>query len=392
MIRRPIYIAWALLALLAGGCSDNSDTDLTAEYRDAVPLDVRVSAEARAADGSQIVYPDGQIGEQHTTTVHVYVFEGTGSEASYTGFRADVGWSDHFTRNPDPSTQGLPHHTAQMRYRLGYRFTEGGSYTLLGIAVNRAGRQAFGIPLDFPAGTTPQQLTARLQPQLGTASLRDAELYVGSRELTIDKSHQEVPTLEMHRRVAGVMGCFENVPERILHDGVLHPVTEIRIALYTAQNTALPLVARRQQPFFEDFIASPADGNGGEVLLSIPVAGIAPQGVVQGGAYVLPAAAPRRGVYTLHVDLTDNGTLLRSIRVKLPANDGLDQGQTGGGTGIIDAESAFRFPLVANHFYALGTPSAPIDLKGNGSDITISIDPAWREDNDLDIEERPSSR
>lgn len=385
MIKRSIHIIWALLGLLCGGCSDTLPYEDTEAWKEGLlPLDVKVSTDARAADGSQIVYPDGLIGEQHTSTVYIYVFEGVGPDASYTGYKADAGWSEYFSG-------GLPSHTAQMHYRLGYRFAEGGRYTLLGIAVNDAGREAFGIPLDFPVGSTPSGFIARLRELAPTAALHNAELYAGSKEIMINKNNPEVPVLEMKRRVAGVMACFKNVPDRIYVGEVQHPVTDIRISLYTAQNTALPVVARRQKPFFEDFITSPSaePADRAQTLVKIPAGNLTPQTILQGGAYVLPAEAPRRGVYTLHVDLMDNDLRLKSIRVKLPTDDELNPGEPGGGTGIIDTESAFRFPLVANHFYALGTTSAPIDLKGNGSDITISIDPAWHEDNDLDINERP---
>lgn len=35
---------------------------------------------------------------------------------------------------------------------------------------------------------------------------------------------------------------------------------------------------------------------------------------------------------------------------------------TGNGTGIIDPEGAYRFPIVANRFYGIGTGEDPIDL------------------------------
>ena len=60
---------------------------------------------------------------------------------------------------------------------------------------------------------------------------------------------------------------------------------------------------------------------------------------------------------------------------------------TGGGTGIIDSESAYRYPIVANHFYAFGDEDHPIDLKGNGADLTITVDPAWKGEENLGITE-----
>ena len=92
--------------------------------------------------------------------------------------------------------------------------------------------------------------------------------------------------------------------------------------------------------------------------------------------------------YTLCIELVaEDGTVLRRQRAMLPEGDELDPGITGGGTGIIDSESAYRYPIVANHFYAFGDEDHPIDLKGNGADLTITVDPAWKGEENLGITE-----
>ena len=82
------------------------------------------------------------------------------------------------------------------------------------------------------------------------------------------------------------------------------------------------------------------------------------------------------------------GNVLHYWRAKLPEDDDLDQGNTGGGTGIIDTESAFRFPNVGNHFYAIGSPENYVDLEGSGIDVDITIDPSWAGEEDLEIKEQ----
>lgn len=392
MTIKSTYLALATgAALLLAGCSRDAEPSVTDAEGPAVTLRMRVSTRALAADGSPITYPTNSItGEQHASTVYVYVFEGRGNDATYTGFCANAGWSEYFELHPDPATHGLPVHTAEMTCKFGYRFSAGGYYTLLGVAVNEAAKEAFNCPIAFAPGATLRSTQATLAAQELTSRIRNSEIYIGTRELLYEKDLLTLPEVEMSRRVAGVMGYFRNVPDKIYIDDRLHEVKEVRLTLYTRQNTTLPLMQRRQAPFFEDFVASPSQAEDGEVLFSLPVsANIDPKEIVSGGSYVLPAEAPSKGIYTMHVDLAGDDGILKSIRVKLPDGDTLDEGQTGGGTGIIDSESAFRFPIVANHFYALGRPSEPIDLKGNGSDLVITIDKDWSENNDLEVGERP---
>ncbi len=385
------------LALIAGatmllaGCSRDAEPVTPDKKGEAVTLRMKVSTRAHAADGSPITYPtDSIIGEQHTTTAYIYVFEGRGNDATYTGFFANVGWSEYFELHPDPTTHGLPVHTAEMNYKFAYRFTAGGYYTLLGVAVNDAAKATFNCPMTFEKGATLRFTKATIAAQSLTSQIRNSEIYVGTRELLYEEDQHVLPEVEMSRRVAGVMGYFKNVPDKIFINDTLRTVKEVRLTLYTRQNTSLPLIEQRQTPFFEDFVFSPSQADEGEVLFSLPVpANIDSKSIVSGGGYVLPAEAPKKGIYTMHVDLAGESGILKSIRVKLPDGDSLDQGETGGGTGIIDSESAFRFPIVANHFYALGQLSAPIDLKGNGSDIVITIDKDWTENNDLEVDERP---
>ena len=65
--------------------------------------------------------------------------------------------------------------------------------------------------------------------------------------------------------------------------------------------------------------------------------------------------------------------ILSTRRVKLKADDSLDS-STGSGTGIIDTEGAYRFPIIANHFYGIGTALAPVDLGGNDLVVTANLD------------------
>ena len=389
-MKKKLIYPLTCLALLTG-CTDNeAPHGIPADERPSIVLNL--SNEAKTADGStaNITYPelgeDGTIiGTQHAQTVYLYIFEGSGNGAECVHCE-NVGWNEHFTQNGGT----LPEHTAQMRYKLQYEgFQPNTTYTLMGVALSDGAETVYGFPNALQTGTTLGEAIASLASRQTCDGIRTSEIYVGTVEY---KTNQYDTRIELFRRVAGVMGYFKNVPSNI--DG--KRVTNLRISLYAKQNTQMPLVEREQSPTFRDFIDSPTNEADGQVLVSIPLGtdDFGATKVVSGGSYVLPAAAPE-GItdYTLRIEAVGaDGTILKTWRAKLPEGDELDQGETGGGTGIIDTESAFRFPIVANHFYALGRPAdedgdGPIDLEGAGQDIVITIDPMWREEVDLDIKE-----
>lgn len=380
------------LALLTGCIADEMPSGNTAGEGPTIVLNL--SNEAKTADGNtaDITYPnvneDGTIiGTQHAQTVYLYTFEGSGNEAECVHYE-EVPWEEHFTQ-----TEGkLPEHTARMRYKLQYKgFQPNMPYTLMGVGLSEKAESVYGFPdaiktkTETKNGTLLGEAIASLASEQTCAGIRASEIYVG----TVDYRTSYYDTrIDLFRRVAGVMGYFKNVPSNI--NGTA--VTALRISLYTKQNTKMPLVEREQSPTFQDFIDSPATDNDGEVLVKIPLEenNFGATKVVYGGAYVLPAAAPAaKETYTLHIEaVAENGTALKTWRAKLPEGDELAPGITGSGTGIIDTESAYRFPIVANHFYALGNPKAPIDMEGAGQDLVITLDPTWREEVDLDIKEQ----
>ena len=378
----------ALSALLLPGCGgDEGLNPGTSEGTRGLTVTFSVNNEAKMATGgtADIVYPTGPdgdglyIGEQHTTDVFLYIFQGTGSDATCVACE-NVGWSEHFSSKLPVTTED-----SQMPYEIQYDgFLYNVRYTLLAVGLSKDAKTVYGFPGAIEKGkTTLGEAKAELAEGQTCDGINRSEIYVGTAEFT-PLSGEEV-TVNLWRRVAGVAGYFKNVPRSIKGK----PVVGLRIALYDKQNTALPLLEREQAPVFQDYIDSRTKDEDGDVLVYIPVKEFGIDKEVNGGAYVLPAPAPSgTGNWTLRIELVDkDGNVLDSRRAKLPEGDELDSGITGGGTGIIDTESAYRFPIVANHFYALGSPESPIDLQGQGADILITIDPTWREEVDLGVSE-----
>lgn len=389
MNRKFLYLGTSLALLLAGCTGSEEPAAGRQPSAGDVTLTLNLDTRQDNADGStgSITYPvkdenGNLIGTQHAETVYLYIFIGEGTGAQYVACE-DVGWKEYFE-----ATGSLPEHTAQMTYTLKYKgFQIGQAYTFLAVGFSGEAETAFGFPEALGEKTTLGNALAALASGQASSVIRTSEIYVGT-EPFVPTGNDTDTTIELWRRVAGVMGFFSNVPSAI--NGT--SVAAVRLSLYTRQNTQMPLVERQQSPEFLDYIESPAADADGRVLFSIPLTAgdFGADKEVSGGAYVLPAAAPP-GLedYTLRIEAVDEGgAVLRSWRAKLPDGDDLDEGDTGGGTGIIDTESAFRFPIVANHFYAIGSPDSYVDLQGSGLDVTITIDPTWAGEEDLEIKEQ----
>ncbi|HJA84407.1 MAG TPA: hypothetical protein H9785_10630 [Candidatus Bacteroides intestinavium] len=104
---------------------------------------------------------------------------------------------------------------------------------------------------------------------------------------------------------------------------------------------------------------------------------------VQSG-YVLPIEAPgidEEKNYTLAVVVyTQEGEKYRAICTKRAAlaEDGNLIFATDLGTGIVDDESYYRYPIVANRFYRFGTGSKPLEVEyDENNPFEVIVEPGW---------------
>lgn len=373
--------------LLTTACSNNIEEASGGMASTAPVIQVEVSTSTLNANDHLVDYPDTTtlMGTQHVTHVMLYIFKGSDETAEYCGQFEEVKWKEH---------------SAQMNHRLKTQLERNTPYQFLAVGTNDEGHETFNVPLNPSAegqkGTTLTEALGKLKETATVQKIRRSEIFVGLK--AYHPENHIATRITLRRRVAGVAGWFKNVPAEVaapLTQGVTdRRLSKLRIALYTAQNTVLPLIKRQQKPDFEDFIASASSAADATTLVEIPITpDNTSKGIEQtftGGSFVLPIPAPAdKEKYTLRIELVNKeGQVLDVRRAKLPKNDELDHGSTGGGTGIIDTESAYRFPIVANHYYGLGSPHKPIDLKGSGADLTITVDPTWNEEADLELGEK----
>lgn len=359
LIKWSIQYFSLAITLLTASCSPEDYVDVSAENDyDGVTIEFCITSELTISTRTELT---GAENMQHVQNVHLYIFNESGVCIS----SEDVKWKEHFEGLPG----GIPMNAASMTYRVKYRnFTLGSSYTLLAVGCDAESSHTYGLPSAIRTGS----LSADAKATLQTDDWRDihtSELLSGKSELRYTSGGTKV-RVNLYRRVAGVMGWFSNLPSTI--DGV--PVSSIRISLYKKQNKSVPLFPLMVKPIFRDYTNDAVAEDDGEVLVEIPVVEeITPAKVFSKGSYILPVPAPpvvSEDDYTLRVELVGDGKVLRYKRTKLGEDDPLDP-STGSGTGIIDTEGPYRFPIIANHFYGIGTPATPIDLGGMETDMMV---------------------
>ncbi len=226
--------------------------------------------------------------------------------------------------------------------------------------------------------------------------------------------------VEMRRRVAGLSASFK------LQDFAEEPAG-VAIMLYQAQNKSVPTLPKNwQAPFFEDYKDDPLTGNNTQTglasvkdnpqcILFVPTIstdnnGNAGDGTTtaadgegstaggqgevtteEGAAYLLPIPAPAYDAeknYTLAaVVYNQAGQVICTKRAALNVKDGDDIGHlifaTDLGTGIVDDESYYRYPIVANRFYRFDGLELTFDPS---NPFEIEVEKGWEGNPDLDFQ------
>ena len=321
---------------------------------------------------------------QHVQTMQLYIFDGTGDDAWCVASEV-VDWTDL------AAPQGKP--TVTKKHEVRYAgFTPGKPYTFLAVGMDDCSPATYGLPGAVVLNQTKLADAKAVLDMVGGKDRNDiaaSELFGGSLVLTPAAAGQVTGTIDLFRRVAGVMGWFTNLPKQV--NG--KDVASLRIELYKAQNKSIWLTKPQSGA---DVIMEPIEENDdNKILVKIDLkdTDFGPETVVSKGSYVLPMIAPFATAdemteagyadesiyvkdYTLRVVLAADGTGLQEKRVK---NNDTEMDDTMGGTGIIIPGDAFRFPINANWFYPIGRADKPViwpeEEDGN---IVITVNPDWQ--------------
>jgi|GEM_PF-2568844 len=352
---------------------------------------------------------------QHVSTVYLYIFKGTGDEATCVA-EEDVDWP--YWENAQDGKPTLEH-----KYRVKYmEFSAGEQYTFVAMGLDNTrtaagiednnSKYTYGLPKSIGVGTKLSKLQVAVQAKCNRMDIAKSEWFAGSLVLTGEQIlAAKAETLNLYRRVAGVMGYFKDIPLE---------VEKLQICLYQPQNkNAWVLPQPTENGVFKDYVELPDVGSDDQdpdiwkVLVEIDLESESgSSGVVsfkkgQGGSYVLPARASTTAEETtLSLKLIgNNGNTLITRKIYqqtsyAPVQAGLSRGETDEGTGIIggdddsqgpdDEEYKYHYPIIANHFYSIGTEDNPVSLADNG-EIFVIINAGWDDEHNIVIKPSDTS-
>lgn len=377
--------------LLGASCSKENEPVQTVEG-----VTVTIAAQSDLQTRTSLPVYDGDYGNnisgvQHVTDVYLYIYEmNKERNEGECKARFNVGWKEHFGTD-------IPTETAKMQYTFAYTFTVGKIYRLVAVGVDGATEQdnmpdydgmnsieTYGLPEFIEIGS---KLTdpITLQEDRTPVDMAHSEFFTGYVDFKPEsESDKNIGEINLWRRVAGLQVCLNQIPQE---------VERVRILLYNSQNTQVKLLPSAPTASgITDYITSPYGGDSfneeGRVLMDktfteddlyLPeddATGMLPKPVYKCSmtAFMLPVNIPDRGRYdyTLvaeFVTTSITGIVGTSKKVRLTKpwqnRDDLEFGEeTDIGTGIIDDLDKYLFPIEANHFYCLGTPSKSISCSG----------------------------
>ena len=344
------FVAASMFAFAA--CSDEDDSTQP------VPMEGHVTFEISAVneldDGTTRTPLYSQEDSQHVTRVSVYAFRyiSASSNYLYQNTYTVTGWSDGttFKRFAVPDSDKLPAGT--------YKF----------LAVGRDASDLFSV-------TSPTSSTT-YGDMLATISNtgEESEIFSGSADATITDQGARV-SIEMTRKVAGILGYFKNIPQQMNGQTVRY----LRLSASNSNQQVNLTTGMGINTTTASYNIINIDLSNQSVANGVYAGNdLSSQGVVKvansqlGGAFYLPVS----GV-TMTLGLYDSaGSAIKEWIVKDSSNG-----------------NATTFDILANHFYSLGTKGAtgstnggtpndtsdddnPIDLLTD-QNIVITITPAW---------------
>lgn len=313
---------------------------------------------------------------QHVKYVQLYVFNGTDAQTARCVASENVMWREQ---------EG---EMAAQYYKLLADIPEG-DYTFLAVGLDNpltadrspdksktGAATAYNLPEAIVAGdgaatgTLLADAYASLADRRTVADIANAELMAGFSTAHWNATDDITVTVEMKRRVAGVMFYVTNVPEG---------VDKIELLCSSAQYSNVPLCQQETADYGNaqlgeetktllsaevtyDVLASEA------VTLADGSVMEKQRGSVYAAAYVLPMP-PLTGTFTLRLTYAGGTTTDRKVKIEDTA---------AAGTYVYD------FPVQANWIYTIGSKSAtadePYDLGGMGD---IIVDGNWQADVDI---------
>lgn len=413
-------LIWKCLAVLPllglAACTGNDEPSAPpATQQGKAEITLMVDAgvsETRSTPDDPVEGTDGVLnGKQYVEKVRLYVFEPTGESGKMKciGIEDESSWSSlDYAEGYSESNEGK---TVAKKYMVETSLSPNTTYTLL--ATGYEDEEIYSLGTLTAENTVDlDKLISTLKDGKGKTDIQTNEYFTGSLKVTTggDGQFPENTTVEMHRRVAGLSTCFE-IDEESFTDNDKTPAY-VAVMLYTNQKKAVPTLKQIwQEPNFTDYAEAEledVDGATDEtsskclMLLNVSQSGNTETSDATQSAedepllynqrnaiYLLPIPAPEFAVeknYTLAVVVYDaDREEICTKRAALAANNELIF-NTSLGTGIVDDESYYRYPIVANRFYRFGTEDAPMEIIYDPlKPFEVIVESAWEGMPNLDF-------
>nr|DAG88121.1 MAG TPA: protein of unknown function (DUF5031) [Herelleviridae sp.] len=388
MKKNLFFVAMAAAAMTFGSCSKDADVSIEPTKAGTIEFSLSPNAGITRAGGGRDLYSQQAL--QKVTDMKVYAFKNNGTNYVYE--TVSILNTDGTTAANQPYfTVAWAEGTDSKTYVVKPKFADGTKYKFLAVGLD-AGKDAYAA-LSLTENST--KIEDAVLAINGTAAAREAFAGI-SAETTINAATGTKVAIELKRVVAGVLGYFVNIPEKV--DAVT--VKKVAVKLYTTQSASVNLSTK----------AGSGEVTSSETLMSLEIPANAtvtegkyvfnqtlPNGVVAvansllGGAFTLPKAAPVSGANTLCVELQDAaGVMLKAWNVKIDTKQAVDSD-----------DSRKLYSLLANNLYSIGKKvqdgttdpgeggggdeDKPADLSKD-QEIVITVNPDWDAMHGMELE------
>lgn len=362
------YIILSVLVILFACSPDEMPTDK--EEKGNVTLLIKAGSET-----STKTTLGSSANLQHVEKVFLYVFSGTNDAAIYM-LTKEIPWS---------APGEVSFHPTSRTYSINLA---PGNYTFLAVGLDDKSGTTYNLPGIITTGITLSAAKARLASGKTKTDIASSELFAGYVIAPdVQKNGNAEITINLLRRVSGIIGWFSNVPYKLpdLTNGTI--VSKMTVELFANQYKSIALKKTVASDYGEIPFSDNENRMNNKVVLEYDLTGytqtagknyynvtaVNTQNILQAGSYLLPIKAPASAMATLTLRFYDKtGTEIsgtsRSVKLVSSTSDG----------GITSTADTITFSIEANQLYSLGTNVAPINLDpGVIDDIVIAVNPWW---------------
>lgn len=348
-------------SILIFACSKEEDTSIDEPSGQVIELTaVNEPTDGNAITRTRPLYSQEAIQEIERVSIYVFSYNASSSDYFYLKTYTVSGWNkgSSFMRFAVPDNDKLA----------------AGDYQFL--AIGREATDNYRIPTPVVGTTKINDMIAHI-----TTPGQESEIFAGTKLVTVSSQGIRI-TMQMTRKVAGVLGYFKNVPYDINGSAVKY----LRLTFTNADTAVILATGNGSNPTNASYMLINADLSGQAKNTDLGVYtgnDLSAQGVVKVdnsqlyGNFMLPV-----GNITLTLGLYDaSGNALKTWSVQ-------DNGNT-------------TFNITANHFYGLGQKVSKGDVTGGGTPdpgdddapvdllkdqvIVITVDPNWNTIHNLTI-------